>query len=340
MIIDAYSHILPKKYQEAIDQKVTGRDPKLAAVRYSKTIATLVDLDVRFRIMDMFEGYVQVISIAGPHSYSIADPPLSVELAQIANDGLAELIHDHPGRFVGGIATLPMNDPDAAVREAERAVKELRLRAVEVFTDVNGIPLDDPRFFPLFEMMESLGRPVFLHPKGPEGEINAPDYPGEEKSIFRIWAKLRWPYATSMAMCRLVYGGIMERLPGLKVVTHHCGGAIPYLAGRLDWGDDFGEMRMGEPEFYLKEKSLNYFRRFFLDTATNGNAAALKCGAEFAGIEQMLFGTDMPFDNQIGERLIRETISAVERMGLSEEDRDKVFRGNAVRLLKLPVGES
>ncbi len=338
MIIDAYNHILPREYQATIDKKVKGRDPNLAAVRYSKAINTLVDLDARFRVMDAFDGYVQVLSIAGPHCYTIASPPLAVELARIANDELAELVQKYPDRFVAGIATLPMNDPEAAVIEAERAILELRLRAVEIFSDINGKPLDAPEFMPLYQRMADLGRPIFIHPKGPYGEITTPDYEGEEISKYRLWAKIRWPYATSLAVSRLVYSGILEKLPDLKIVTHHCGGLIPYLAGRLDWGDDFGEMLMGEPEFYLKEKSLTYFRRLFFDTATNGNTAALICAREFAGINQLLFGTDMPFDNQFGTRLIRETIASVERMGLSEEEKKQIYRDNAVRLLKLPVG--
>ena len=116
------------------------------------------------------------------------------------------------------------------------------------------------------------------------------------------------------------------------------GGLIPYLAGRLDWGDDFGEMMMGEPEFYLKQKSLTYFRRIFFDTATNGNTAALECAKAFAGTGQILFGTDIPFDNQFGRRLIRDTIASVEHMDLGDEEKRSIFYDNAVNLLKLPLG--
>lgn len=165
-----------------------------------------------------------------------------------------------------------------------------------------------------------------------------PDYEGETHSKYRLWTKLRWPYATAMALCRLVYTGVMEKFPDLKIVTHHCGGFIPFVAGRLDWADDVNEMLMGQRDFYLKENALVYFRRFFYDTATNGNPAALRCGMEFAGIDQLVFGTDLPFGNQLGRRLIRETIRAVERMGLTDDEKLKVYRDNAVRLMKLPLG--
>ncbi|MBW2018139.1 MAG: amidohydrolase family protein, partial [Deltaproteobacteria bacterium] len=186
----------------------------------------------------------------------------------------------------------------------------------------------------LFEKMVELDRPVFMHPMR---EMTTPDYEGEEFSKYRVWTKLGWPYATALAMTRLVYGGVMERLPGLKIVTHHCGGVIPYLAGRIDWNDDFNEMRMGHRDFYLKDKAIQYYRRFFYDTAVNGNTAALQCGLSFAGIDQMLFGTDLPFDNQNGRRLIRDTIESIEAMGLNEEDKKKIYRENAVQLLRLPL---
>jgi predicted TIM-barrel fold metal-dependent hydrolase len=335
MIIDAYNHIYPKKYQEAVDKKVTGRNTALPSANWAKTIPTLVDLDARFRIMDAFDGYMQVISIASPPTYTMAPPPLSVELARIANDELADLVYHYPDRFAAGIATMPMNDPDAAVAEAERAIKELRLRGVEMGSDVNGKPLDAQEFMPLYEKMEELGRPIFIHPLG---EMSTPDYEGETHSMFRLWTKLGWPYATAKALCRLVYGKVLERYPDLKIVTHHAGGFIPYLAGRLDWGDDVNEMRMGQRDVDLKEHALVYFRRIFYDTAVNGNTAALKCAREVMGLDQMLFGTDAPFDNQLGRRLIRQTIESVERMGLSDEEKKKIYQDNAMKLLRLPLG--
>lgn len=336
MIVDAYTHILPKKYQEGVEKKVKDRDPRLNTARYAKTVPSLVDLDTRFRVMDEFDEYIQVVSIASPPIYSIAPPEVAVELARIANDELAELVNKYPRRFAAGIACLPLTDVDAALEEAERALKDLRLRAVEFYTDISGKPLDDQRFMPIYEKMVELDRPIYIHPLR---EMTTPDYEGEEISKYRVWTKLGWPYATALAMTRLVYGGVMEKLPGLKVVTHHCGGMIPFVAGRLDWNDDFNEMRMGHRDIYLKDNALVYYRRFFYDTATNGNTAALRCVMDFVGLDQMVFGTDMPFDNQNGSRLIRDTISSVENMGLTEEEKKKLYRDNAVKLLRLPLGQ-
>jgi len=334
MIVDAYTHILPAGYQSMLEKKITNRDMSLNSARYAQTIPTLVNLEARFRVMDDTDEYIQVVSVASPPIHTIAPPEVAAELCRVANDELAELVFKYPHRFAAGIATLPMNDIDAALKETQRAIKDLRLRAVELYTDINGQPLDAPQFMPLYEMMADLDRPIFIHPLR---EMTTPDYADEEFSRYRVWTKLGWPYATALAMTRLVYGGVLEKWPGLKIVTHHCGGLIPFLAGRIDWNDDFNEMCMGHRDIYLKEKALNYYRRFFYDTAVNGHTAALQCGKAFAGIDRMVFATDMPFDNQKGRRLIRDTIASVEQMGLNDEEKAKLYRNNAIKLLRLPL---
>jgi len=335
MIIDVYNHILPRRYQETLEKKVKDRDMNLPSSNWARTVPTLLDLEARFRIMDAFDEYIQVLTVASPPAYSIAPVNEAIELAKIANDELAELVQKYPDRFAAGVATLPMTDPDAAISEAERAIKDLRLRGVEVYTDIAGKALDAPEFIPLYEKMAELGRPVFIHPRG---LMSTPDYEGEEYSKYRLWTKLGWPHATGLAVCRLVYSGIMERFPGLKIVTHHCGGIIPYLAGRLDWADDVNEMLMGQRDMDLKEHALVYFRRVYYDTAVSGNIGALKCAQTFAGIDQMLFGTDLPFGNQLGRRLIRQAIEAVEGMGISDSEKRKIYQDNAIKLLRLPLG--
>ena len=332
--IDTYCHILPRKYQEALDRLLPSRDPALNTSRYAQSVPTLLDLDARFRLMDRFQDYVQVLTVAAPSVTKIAPPKVAAELAKVANDELAELVYRYPERFVGAVACLPLNDVDAALAEADRAIRDLRLRGVEVYTDVAGKPLDSPEFMPLYEKMADYGLPIFIHP---QKEMTEPDYPGEEISKFRVWTKLGWPFATALAMTRLVYGGVLERFPGIRFVTHHCGGAIPYVAGRITWNDDFNEARMGHRDIFLRRNALEYYKQFFFDTAVNGNTAALQCGLAFCGLEQLIFATDMPFDNESGYRLVRETIQSVERLELAAAERLAVYQDNAVRLLRLPV---
>lgn len=165
-----------------------------------------------------------------------------------------------------------------------------------------------------------------------------PDYEGEDGSKYLIWTKLGWPHATSMAMIRLVCGGILERFPNLKFITHHAGGTVPYLITRIKLLDDFNEMRMGyRYEVTLTKPIDEYLRMFYNDTAVYGNTPSLMCAYAFCGADHMLFATDMPFDSQIGHRLIRETIRSVREMQIPDEEREKIFEDNAKKLLRLPI---
>ncbi len=334
MYVDAFNHILPKKYQALLEKKVTGRDMSDNLARYCKTIPTLQDLDARFRLMDRVEGYVQVLTLAAPTVESIAAPKLAAELCKAANDEMAELVLKYPDRFVAGIAALPLNDVDASLKEIDRAMKDLSFKGIQMYTSINDKPLDSKEFWPIYKKMEEYNLPILIHPERP---ASLPDYPGETHAKYRSWTKIGWPVASGMAMFRLVYGGVMQAYPGLKVVTHHCGGVIPYLAGRMEWNDDFNEMTMGHKDLQFKEKPLTYFRRMYYDTANNGNVPALRCGLEFCGIDKFIFATDLPFCSEHGMRLIRDTIAAVRCLGLTPEEERKVFQSNAVDMFRLPL---
>lgn len=148
MKIDIYPHILPIKYKEALYQRATS--PRLKET--IEAIPTLFDLDARFRILDRY-GCVQVLTLGLPPVETIAEPKEAAELARIANDEVAELVTKYPDRFVAGVASLPMNDMDAALREADRAIRGLKFKGVQICSSINGKPLDLPEFFPLYEKM-------------------------------------------------------------------------------------------------------------------------------------------------------------------------------------------
>ena len=202
-------------------------------------------------------------------------------------------------------------------------------------TDVNGKPLDSPEFMPIYEKMAYYDLPILIHPKR---EATTPDYEGEKESKYLIWTRLGWPHATSMAMIRLVCGGILEKYPTLKFVTHHAGGTVPYLVTRIGCLDEFNEMRMGyRYEQHLTKKIVDYLRMFYNDTAVYGNTPTLMCAYAFCGAEHMLFATDMPFDSQAGYRLVRETIRSVEEMDITDAEKKMIFEDNARKLLRLPI---
>jgi aminocarboxymuconate-semialdehyde decarboxylase len=139
-------------------------------------------------------------------------------------------------------------------------------------------------------------------------------------------------------MCRLVFSGVLEKYPELKIITHHCGGMIPFYAARMAQFQDTDEMmRKGNTKQVLRKLPEEYFKQFYADTALGGNSPALMCAFEFFGADHMLFGTDLPYDHMNGARMTRYTINAVEEMKISEADRKKIYQENARHLLRLPV---
>jgi len=333
--IDVFAHILPPKYLEAREEKAKSGWASARASRWVQATPTLRDLDTRFKIMDQYQDLLQVLTIAAPPLETITRPEDAVELARIANDEMAELVMKYPDRFVAAIACLPLNDIDATLVEIDRAIKDLRFRGIQIFTDVNGKPLDSPELMPIYEKMAYYDLPILIHPRR---EAVIPDFVGEKESKYLVWTRLSWPHATSVAMMRLACSGILEKYPNLKFITHHAGGTVPYLITRINCLDNFNEMRLGyRYEQHLSKTIADYLRMFYNDTAVYGNTPSLMCAYAFCGADHLLFATDMPFDSQTGYRLVRETIRSIEEMDITEAERKKIFEDNARKLLRLPI---
>jgi len=285
------------------------------------------------------EDYVQILSLASPPLERLAGPEKALELSRIGSDSMADLCQRYPDRFVGFIGTVPMNDPEAMVAESKRAVEQLGAVGMQIFTNVSGRPLDLPEFEPFFEFMASAGKPVWMHPA--RGET-FPDYQSESRSEYEIWWTFGWPYETSAAMARLVFSRIFDKYPGLKIITHHAGGMVPFFEGRVGPGwDQMGKRTsnrdLGAVRKALKRPHLEYFREFYADTATFGSQKAIEHALEFFGDERVLFASDAPFDPEGGPMYIRETIAAIDRMDITAEQRRKIYRDNAVALLGLEL---
>ena len=334
MIIDVFNHFVPKTYLDRLGELIPGHMVLAAFPR----LKTLWDIDARLRSLDEFDGLQQVLSLANPPLELVAGPDKAPGLARMANDLLAELCRKHPDRFPTFIASLPMNNIEAALTEIDRAVVDLRARGVQIFTNVAGKPLSAPEFRPIFRRMAAHDLPIWVHPmRGP----NSPDYASEQGSEAEIWFSFGWPYETTAAMTRLIYAKIFDELPTLKIITHHMGGMIPYFAGKINLG--FRQIFFGTPERNpaaegLKRPPMHYYKRLFADTALNGEIEATRCGHAFFGTANCLFATDAPFDCEGGRILIRETIRAVEALPIPAAEREKIFAGNARDLLKLPTG--
>jgi aminocarboxymuconate-semialdehyde decarboxylase len=205
---------------------------------------------------------------------------------------------------------------------------------VQVFTDVGGRPLDDPAYDPIFEAMWKYGLPVWLHPVRTS---KMADYRTEQLSRFETWTIMGWPYATSVAMIRLVITGLFDRYPGIKIITHHLGGNIPYHEGRVENAFAVMGRRTADEDYLplknaLKRPAIDYFRMFHGDTAMHGAVAPLRCGIEFFTANNVVFASDAPFAS------IGKCIAAVERLELERVTERKIHQGNAEKLMKTRFG--
>ncbi|HVN25662.1 MAG TPA: amidohydrolase family protein [Syntrophorhabdales bacterium] len=335
MKIDIFNHIFPKAYFDKMVEVLPGGKDMHKRVR---AIPCIVDLEERFRIMDKFgDDYVQVLCLGAPPIEVYGAPPLATEMAKIANDGMAEIVRKYPDRFPGFIASLPMNDPEGLLAEARRAVKDLGAVGVQIFSNVLGRPLDKPETMPLFDLMAELDLPIWLHPaRG----ADFPDYKGEKKSHYEIWWTFGWPYETSVAMAHLVFAGLFDKHPNIKIITHHLGAMIPYFEGRVGPGWDQLGTRTSDEDYSLllkklKKRPIDYFRMFYADTAVFGSMSATVCGLNFFGADKVLFASDSPFDPERGSAYIRWTIDIIDKLQITDAERKAIYEGNARKLLKL-----
>jgi predicted TIM-barrel fold metal-dependent hydrolase len=331
--IDIFNHILP----EAFFAEFLRIAPGLKDMgKRSRNIPVMWDLDARFRMMDEFGDYRQVISLASPPIESFADPSVSPVLAQMANDGMAELVEHHRDRFPAFVAALPMNNPDAALLELDRALTQLGAVGVQLYSNAAGKALDSPEFQPIFDELARRDRAIWLHPARAG---NFPDYLSEQRSQYEIWWTFGWPYETSVAMARLVFSGLFDRHPNLKIITHHMGAMIPYFEGRVGYGWDQLGLRTSDEDYgsllqSMKKRPLDYFKMFYADTALFGARAATECGLSFFGVDRVLFASDTPFEPTPG-LYIRETIHVIDGLDMSSFDRDRIYYKNAQNLLKI-----
>jgi predicted TIM-barrel fold metal-dependent hydrolase len=329
--IDIGSHILPARYKKALDEAAPGHVQQ----NINNMLPTLWDLDLRFRVMDKYD-VMHVLTLSRPPIEEvISDPQKALDLTKLANDEIADLVFRYPNRFPAAVASVALNNIDASLRELERAIVDLKFRGVQIYTHVNDKPLDAPDFEPLWEMMARYKLPIWIHPTH---GVTSDDYRSEKGSKYAMAGTFGWPYETTMAMTRLVFSGVLERWPGLKVITHHAGAFVPYYEERITAFQDLGEMQYRDTHrLKLTIAPIDYYKMFYADTALYGNTPALMLARAFFGTDHLLFGTDFPFAGHDGERVTRQTIEAIGRMDITDEEKKAIFEGNARRLMRLPT---
>ncbi len=324
-VIDFHTHFYPPEYLAALEQGPSnvriGRDVDGNPLLYypgDYNVAVPGHRDIDFRETDVTArgADLQVLTLTTPGTH-IETPEVASRLAALTNDALARLAHDRPARFTA-LATLPLNDPGASVKELERAVEQLNLRGAMLFSNVNGVALADERFWPLYEVANKREAVLFIHPTSPVGV--------EAMNEYWLMPLVGFLCDTTLAAAHLVFSGVAERFPRIRWVLAHLGGAIPYLAERLDRGyEAFPECRAR-----IQQLPSHYLKRFFYDTV-NFDPSALQLAIGFAGAGQLVAGSDYP--HRIGsiERM-RESIAS---LPIPEADRQAIFGGNARRLLGL-----
>lgn len=324
-IIDFHNHFYPPEYVKAVETgpsniKVTYDDENNPLLHYPGDYNILVpghrDIDFRARVLEEEGIDKQIITFTTPGTH-IESPKRSVELAQMVNDSFARIVREHGDRFAA-LATLPLNDPAASVTELDRAFNELGFKGVMVHSNVNGTALSDKQFWPLYEKADELHAVFYIHPSFPVGVEAMTDY--------WLMPLVGFTFDTTLAAAKLVFSGVVEKFPGITWVLGHLGGAIPFLAERLDRGyHAFNECRENisrPPSEYLKE--------FYYDTV-NFDIRALQLAIGFAGADHLVAGSDYP--HQIGS--LRKMKDSIGQLQISPAEKAGIYGDNAARLLGL-----
>jgi len=329
MIVDIYTHIFPTKFFEAW-QKLAPQLGNIA--KRIGQVEPVHNLDVRFRAMDRAgTDYCHIVSLPNPPIEDFATPELGAELCKLANDTMAEVVEKNRARFPAFVAAVPLHNLDFAMKEIDRAVLQLGAKGIQIFTNVKGKPLDAPEFRPVFARMAELDLPIWLHPAR---SASMTDYAAEKNSRYEIWWAFGWPYETQVACTRLVFDGLFDRHPNIKIVTHHGGGGLPFFDGRIEEGFRTLGARTSDEDYSkvipsLKRPLLDYFKMFYADTALMGGNIGIRASLEFFGPDRVVFATDAPFAP------IVPTLEAVKRLELDAAVLKKANVANAEKLMKM-----
>lgn len=329
MKIDIWTHILSPSYARHLES-AGQRGPGA----FLLTQRALYDIDLRRSVVDAYPGYRQVLApVPAPHVDPSLGQPGLVELVRRNNEEMAQLAAGYPDQFAGWIAATSLADPDAATEEAVRSVRELGALGVQLEEDAINLPLHEGRYEPLFAAMEQLDAGIWLHP------YRTPATPGSptETAPFLLWQVVGWPFDTTITVCRLMFGGVYDRHPDLKLIAHHGGGLIPHLSARFELIPHAGKLdptgRLEEQLARLQKPPAEYLKMLYVDTAMFGAEHAVRCVVDFFGADRVMFGSDAPFDTEGGSYFIRSTISDVEGAVADDAARAMIFHGNAERIL-------
>lgn len=315
MIIDVFSHHVGKRFTELYDKfgKKWGMPPENA------------DPEVRLGLMEKYGIDMQALVQTTPVLLGL-DAEKAAELSRASNDDNYALCKAYPDRFVN-ICMLSLLDMKSAMEELDRGMNELDCRGVTISTNQDGKGLDSEEYFPFYEKIVENDLPIFLHP------VDWESYPlVDMEKGWRMMHVFGWPFDTTQAVWRLIFSGVLDRFPSLKIVMHHMGALFPFFARRVEI--NCRVRRMGLWNKLSKDIS-EYWVHIYGDTALDGTKAAYPCGYAFLGPHRMMYGTDYPAGPERGEDFIRENLAGVKALDIPEEEMALILGGNAQRLLKI-----
>ena len=324
MKLDLHTHYYPEVFFQMIrdtpsefsfDKDPTGRTIIThRGARFFGITPPMTDPAKRLEDMDRVGIDVEVISLSTPNIF-FADANRQPEVARILNDAYAELIAAHSKRFKG-FASIPMDNPDAALRELHRAIDELKLNGVVLLSNIQGRALTAPEYRPFFEEADRMQLCIFLHPM-------IPVY-SEPFKEYVLGPLVGFPFDTTLAVARMCFAGMLRELPNIRWVIGHLGGAIPYLMERLDNGyRDFAECRVN-----IDELPSVYLKRLYYDTVTF-SSYNLRMARDLVGVDHMVMGSDYP--HLLGS--IERSVSSIEDLPMPEHEKQKIFSGTAMTIL-------
>jgi aminocarboxymuconate-semialdehyde decarboxylase len=322
MRIDVHAHLFGTAYIDAL-RKIFGKDCSPAGqdaqrlINWMSTDPRMTDLDGRLEEMEKWKITMQVLSVPF-HGALVQEPSAALDLTQMANDVIVRAARAYPTRFRVLLA-VPLQFPELALQELDRFAGQPEVVGVALMGSAGGRPLNDPEFMPFYTELERRRLPFLLHPISPPGldcmlELNLANVVG-------------FMFETTLAAVRLVFAGTFERHPNLQMIFPHLGGLAPYLMGRVQWGYE----RFPACNANITAPPETYFKRFYYDTVCR-NVPALRMALSMFGIEHVVFGTDIPFREDIELQL-----QDLEALGLSDDEAQQIAAGNAARLLGIPI---
>lgn len=323
--IDLHSHVIPPTIIAAIQgdpqrfgMKITKRDGKLFFERRGKLSEMdreFHDIDAKIAAMDSMRIDISAISVAPPAYFYALPPEAGLAASRLSNDGIAQMVAKYPARL-RGMATLPMQDPDAAITELERVVKEHKFKAVEMGTSIEGEQLAHSKFRPLLKTIEQLGCFIFTHPYACTAKGGMDSY--------ELSNTIGYPLDSTLMVAHLMASGALDDLKTLRIVIPHGGGYVPYQIGRFD------RAHKHRPAASVDSKSAPYdlFKRFYFDALTH-DPRSTRHLITMAGADHVVIGTDNPFN--MGYEKPIDALDATP--GLTAAEKAQICGGNALKLL-------